>query len=110
DLCWWPPRPASLARRESREPAGLVDAFEQQMEVGQAGVGRPSRHRPGDAVVVQRPGQAQASGQVVSGADVVAGKYVEPTEAAQKGVLRRPPPDAAELLERARGVVVVLVQ
>ena len=60
-----------------------------------------------DGGVVERPISLEPVREVVSGADVVAGKDVESAEPSQEGIFGAPTTDAAETHERGDRLLIV---
>lgn len=77
-------------RGDSAQIAGFVKAFEQQMEEDQAAITSPLLQNVLYALVIESLSKAQPAFQVISGADVVTGKYIGPPQTAKQHVFRCP--------------------
>ena len=87
----------------ARHEAVPGQRVEQQMEVDDSCVWLPARHQLLDGLVVERRVDGEEAPELVVGADVVSGKHVQPTEAAEQHVLRRPATDAAQAAQALDG-------
>lgn len=75
---------------DSAQIAGFVKAFEQQMEENQAAITFPLLQNVLHSLVIEFLSKAQPAFQVISGADVVTGKYIGPPQTAKQHVFRCP--------------------
>ena len=80
------------------------------MEVDESSKWLPSTEDMRNAIIVERLAQAHPALQVVAGADVVAGKEVDPAHSTEQGVFSRPSPHAAQFHQPGHRLVVLQIR
>src|SRR5574338_720323 len=91
----WSEQQADTARCVgSWHPPPSVEPLQQQMKVNQPCVRPPLAQHPVDMVIVRRSFQPQPSMETLLCPDIIAGKLVNPSEAAQQRVFSGPTSDS----------------
>src|SRR5438105_5347489 len=66
------------------------------MEVDESSIRFPSTDHTSHAGIVERTAKTHPALQVVTGADIVAWKQVDPAQPTEQGIFSRPPPYSAQ--------------
>lgn len=86
------------------EDAASLESVEQEVEVDEAGVGRPARER---LLCFVGAGSGEESAEAVEGADVAAREDAEASEPAEQDVVGAPGSDSTQLQQSRAGARVV---
>ena len=76
---------------------GFVKAVEQQMKIDKPAKGPPSAENLIDSLIIQRSTEVQPPSKILTGAHIIPGKHVSPTEPAEQCILCRPTPNSPKL-------------